>query len=97
MPQLPLDYHHDFLLDELKAKALRQGMEQNQAKDPCSALQTSKEIQNLLSQAEYKRRALFTPESIEASFGTIKQIYNTGWFGRLLAAMLKYFGFNPHK
>lgn len=95
---MSLDYSKVFLVDELKFRAYGQLMEDSKLKDePGIALHYSKLMQEALRQAELKRPALFTEESIEASFGTVKQIYNTGWFGRVMAFFLKTFGFNPHK
>ena len=95
---MSLDYSKVFLLDELKFRAYRQLMDESKlGNQPGNALFYSNLMQQALNQAELKRPALFTDESIEASFGTVKQIYNTGWFGRVLAFFLRTFGFNPHK
>lgn len=95
---MPFDYSKVFLVDELKFRAYGQLMDKSKLENqPGIALYYSKLMQDALRQAELKRPALFTDESIEASFGTVKQIYNTGWFGRVIAFFLKTFGFNPHK
>jgi hypothetical protein len=95
---MAFDYSKVFLVDELKFRAYEQLLDQNKLQNqPGIALHYSKLMQEALRQAELKRPALFTDESIEASFGTVKQIYNTGWFGRVMAFFLKTFGFNPYK
>jgi len=99
VPKFPLDYGKVFLFDELKFRAYAQRVEETQKNlfTLGLALYYSKKMQQTLAQAEVNRNALFDYESIEAHFGVVKQIYNTGWYGRLLAFFLKIFGFNPHK
>lgn len=98
-PKFPLDYGKVFLFDELKFRAYSQQVEANQKdiKNLGLALEYSKKMHEALVQAEVNRNALFDYESIDAHFGIVKEIYNTGWFGRLFSFLLRFFGFNPHK
>lgn len=98
-PKFPLDYGKVFLFDELKFRAYAQKVEEYQKKTATIglALEYSKKMQQALAQAEINRYTLYDHDSIESHFGVVKQIYNTGWYGRLIAFFLKLLGFNPHK
>lgn len=98
-PKFPLDYGAVYLFDELQLRAYSQVVEEKQQKIATlgEALEYSRKMKETLIRAETNRIALFSCESIEAHFGLVKQIYNTGWFGRGAAFLFKHLGFDPHK
>lgn len=93
VPKFPLDYGKVFLYDELKFRAYRDELLAAQSNDGIGVLQAldlSKKMQDTLTEAEVKRRALFSEISVNEYFGVIAQIYNTGFVGRIIAFFLKY-------
>ena len=95
-PKFPLDYKKVFLVDELLLRAYLAQLRKFHHQ-PGKALAISKKMQDLLREADYKRKALFSEDSVNDSFSIVKHIYNTGMFGRILAELLTKYSVNPHK
>ncbi len=89
--RFPLEYRTVHLYDELKYLALREELDklQNSGQaSPTELQKLSSKIAVVLQEAELKRDAFYSKQSVNAFFGIRAHLRKEGFFGKILAFLL---------
>ena len=88
---LPFTYGEVHLYDELKHLALQHQLQNAKQANPVDlklCLSLNAQIEKVLKDADDRRNALYTKDSIDAFLGVQSHLRKSGFFGKILAFLI---------